>query len=82
MRQAGEQLLVQARAILAAYPDAAALQGLPVHPLSADGTGWPALAAALRYLRQEMLLVRAGQAGGVGVLADEIAFTERQLTCG
>jgi hypothetical protein len=76
LREACEQLLTQARAMLAAYPDAAAM---PISPPPADGTAWPVLATALRRLRDEMVLVRAGTAGGVVVLADEIACVEREL---
>jgi hypothetical protein len=76
MRAAGEQILTQARAMLAAYPDAVAM---PISPPLADGTAWPTMAAALRRLRDEMVLVRTGTAGGVVVLADEIACVEREL---
>jgi hypothetical protein len=78
MRQASEQLLTQARALLAAYPDAAALLGLPVRPLPGGDQG-SAFRAPLRHLRDEMVLVQEGKVGGVGVLADEIACVEREL---
>lgn len=79
MLAAGQQLLDHARAVRAAYPDAAAMQALAVTPLP-TGTGWPDLRAAMRYLWQELALVQAGGSGGVGVLDDEIANVERLLS--
>lgn len=78
MRTACEVFLGQARALRSAFPDAAAMFGLPVGPLP-DVVGRPELRAALRYLWEEMVLVRNGGANGVGVLDDEIAHVEREL---
>jgi len=72
---AAEQLLDQARALEAAFPDGVA--GLSVADLP-DG-GPPDLIPALRYLRDEMLLVRAGNVTDLTVLDDEIACVERLL---
>jgi hypothetical protein len=79
LRAAGEELLGQARALRAAFPDVAAMGALPVATLPA---GLPAadpaagLRAALGYLRDEMLLVRSGGADDLVVLDDEIAHAE------
>jgi hypothetical protein len=76
-------MLNQARAIRAAYPDVGAMRELPVGdppPESTGETEWEAaLRAALGYLRDEMLLVRAGKANDLTVLNDEIAGVERLL---
>lgn len=75
------RILVEARAIRAAFPDAEAMRDLTVSPLPpAPPAGGAALWAALRHLRDEMLLVRAGKAEGPIVLDDEIACVERLLS--
>jgi hypothetical protein len=79
MRRAAEQLLREARAMVAAYPSPTAPAVEPIRPLPDDAGGEQALARALANLRDEMALVRAGTAGGVVVLADEIACVEREL---
>jgi hypothetical protein len=73
---AAEQLLDQARALKAAFPGGVA--GVPVADLP-DGGGYPDLMSALRHLRDEMLLVRAGKVTDLTVLDDEIACVERLL---
>jgi hypothetical protein len=72
-----DRLLDQARRLWAAWPDSDALWAVDIGTPPAGDPG-PA-ATALRYLRDEMLLVQAGTAGGVGVLADEIAHAEAVL---
>jgi hypothetical protein len=81
MRAAGAQLLAQARAVRAAYPDAAAMRAVLLSPRP-DGGGRPQLLTALRSLWDEVVLVRDGKADGVGVLTDEIACVERELARG
>jgi hypothetical protein len=71
--QTAEQLLAQARALREAYPGGS---DLPVADLP-DGD--PELVAALRYLRDEMLLARDGRAGSLAVLDDEAAHVRRVL---
>jgi hypothetical protein len=76
------RMLNEARALRAAYPDAEAMRALPVGALPAESPGGDAasaLRAALGYLRDEMLLVRAGRAGNLIVLDDEIACVEGLL---
>ena len=80
---AGERLLAQAGSIRAAYPDVAAMSGLPVADLGPAPPGGETIAlawAALGWLREEMILVRAGRAGTSAVLDDEIACVTRRLT--
>jgi hypothetical protein len=79
MRQAGTRLLAEARAVRAAYPDAAAMRAVLITQLPV-GTGWSPLRAALQYLWDETVLVRDGKSGGVGVLDDEIAHAQSELT--
>jgi hypothetical protein len=76
-------ILSEARALRAAFPDTAAMAGLPVSDLPAgppDGREdvgvYP---AAFRYLRNEMLVVQAGEAADLTVLDDEMANVERLL---
>jgi hypothetical protein len=76
---AGMRMLDEARALRRAFPDAAALRGVTVSPLAAAPAGGEALGAALRYLWDEMVLVRDGKAGTLAVLDDEIAHAERLL---
>ncbi|MBN9520669.1 hypothetical protein J0H58_19485 [bacterium] len=76
------RMLAEARALRAAFPDADAMGELPVSavPVSPDATD--ALSdcrAALGYLRDEMLVVRAGKATDLTVLDDEMANVERLL---
>lgn len=82
VRAVGACLLDEARAIRAAFPDAAAMRDLPVSPLPPGGANGPEESecrAALGYLRNEMLLVQAGRATSLVVLDDEIAGVERLL---
>jgi hypothetical protein len=76
-------MLGEARALRAAFPDAGAMSGLPVSdlpPRDPDENVWVAeCRAALIYLRDEMILVRAGKTGTLAVLDDEIACVERLL---
>ena len=74
------RILAEARAIRAAFPDTQAMQGVTISPLPPEPTGGAALRAALRYLRDEMVLVRAGKADDLVVLDDEIAGVEHLLT--
>lgn len=73
----GARLVAEARALRAAYPDAAAMRALGVSDVSPVPAG--RVGAALRHLRDEMLLVRSGQAGTAAVLDDELALAERAL---
>jgi hypothetical protein len=76
VRATVERLLAQSRAIRAAFPDAAGMRDLPVDPPPLVGDGRPGLSAAVRYLWDEVQLVRDGKAGGVVVLDDEMANVE------
>jgi hypothetical protein len=60
------KLLSEARTLQAAFPDIEAMQRVEISDL-------PAGNESLRFLRDEMLLVRAGQAGTLTVLEDEMA---------
>jgi hypothetical protein len=76
-------MLGEARALRAAFPNAGVMGGLPVSAVPAaagveDGET-TAYRAALGYLRDEMLLVRAGKAESLTVLDDEIACVEGLL---
>lgn len=79
----GVRMLSEARAVRAAFPDVEAMQELSVSPLPPKAQNGDAAATeyrpALGYLRDEMLLVRAGKANGLTVLDDEIACVERLL---
>ena len=78
----GTHLLHEARVLHAAFPDVAALRELSVGELPPWGGESEAAAAcrrALGYLRDEMLLVRAGAVRDLTVLGDEIACAERAL---
>ncbi|WP_439628877.1 hypothetical protein [Gemmata sp.] len=79
----GVRLLAEARALREAFPDAAVVPGRAV-PDVPDGEAGPegALWRALRCLRDEVALVRAGAAGTVVVLGDEIACVERLVPAG
>jgi hypothetical protein len=75
-------MLREARALRSAFPDAEAMRELPVSPLPPETPGSRGASdyrAALRYLRDEMLLVRSGKANDLTVLDDEIACVERLL---
>lgn len=76
-------MLSEARAIRAAFPNVAAMTSLPVSPLPPKAETGDAVAAdyraALGYLRDEMLVVRAGNARDLTALDDEIACVERLL---
>ncbi|WP_439626139.1 hypothetical protein [Gemmata sp.] len=82
----GKRLLREARALRDAFPDADALRGLPVSAVPAGTAPEDAVPcrcrAALRCLRDEMLLVRSGAAGTLVVLDDEMARVERLLRDG
>lgn len=85
MRTLGMCMLGQARALRVAFPDADAMGDLRVSDLPPESPGEgneaSACRAALGYLRDEMLLVRAGKAGHLTVLDDEIANAESLLRC-
>jgi hypothetical protein len=81
-RSLGSCLLTEARALRAAFPDAAAMGVLTVTSVPAAGVaaeGPSDCLAALVYLRDEMLVVRAGKAADLTVLDDEMANLERHL---
>jgi hypothetical protein len=75
---AGRRMLAEARALRLAFPTPAALRATPLTPLAA-APGHEALRAALGYLWDEMVLVRDGKAGDLGVLDDEVAHAEGLL---
>jgi hypothetical protein len=81
MRDVSVRMLGEARALRAAFPDAGAMRELPVSAIPAatgdEGEDEAAYRDALGYLRDEMLLVRAGKADSLLVLDDEIACVER-----
>ena len=81
MRTMGTRMISEARALRAAFPDAEVMRELPVSAVPAATPGESGatsdLRAALGYLRDEMLLVRAGGADDLTVLDDEIACVER-----
>jgi hypothetical protein len=83
MMTMGTRMLGEARALRAAFPDADAMRGLPVTVIPAappdEGETAHEYRAALGYLRDEMLLVRAGRATDLTVLNDEIVCVERLL---
>jgi len=78
-------MLGEARALQAAFPNTDAMRDLPVsavpQPSTDEGETARTYRAALGYLRDEMLLVRAGKADSLTVLNDEIAFVESLLPC-
>lgn len=81
LRALAVQMLGEARALHTAFPDVVTMRELPIsvvpqeEPCSGGRTG----CAALRYLRDEMLLVRAGLATELTVLNDEITCVEALL---
>lgn len=77
MRALAAQLLGEAGALRAAFPDPSALRAVAVSHVPPDGGD--ALLAALGYLRDEMLLVRDGTAGTLAVLDDEASHVRRVL---
>jgi hypothetical protein len=81
MRAMGIRLLNEARALRSAFPDTDAMREMPVSDLPPDSAGEAAseYRTALRYLHDEMLLVRSGKADSLTVLDDEIACVERLL---
>jgi hypothetical protein len=83
LRVMGERLLAEARALRAAFPDAAAMWRVPATGGEAGSAGGGEAAADFRaavgYLRAEMALVRDGKADSLTVLDDEIANVERLL---
>ncbi len=70
-------MVSEARVIRAAFPDVAVVTALPVSTLPPKALGDSEARKALGYLRDEMLLVRAGEAADLTVLNDEIANIER-----
>ncbi len=78
MTAVGRQLLGEARALRAAFPDRDAMNDVTITPL-AGGDGFEALRSAMVYLRDEMVLVREGKSETLTVLDDEIAHTESVL---
>jgi hypothetical protein len=83
MRTLGLRILAEARALRGAFPDADAMSELSVSAIPSvapgDNDGVAEYRAALGYLRDEMLVVRAGRAVTLTVLDDEIACVERLL---
>ena len=82
VRVMGSRMLAEARALRAAFPDTGAMGELPVSPVpvASDAAEEPSdCRAALGYLRDEMLVVRAGRAADLTVLDDEMANVERLL---
>jgi hypothetical protein len=81
MRTMGTRMLHEARALRAAFPDTDAMRDLPVSALPRrspdESEEMSEYRAALGYLRDEMMLVRAGKAENLIVLDDEIACVER-----
>ena len=67
------------------FPNSTAMREVSVSPVPpaspGEDDGMVACRAALGYLRDEMLLVRAGKADSMTVLDDEIAYTESLLRC-
>ena len=83
LRTLGRRLLEEARALWAAFPDAGAMRELAVDEAQPGPFGddeGAAACAALGYLRDEMLLVRAGGTDTLTVLDDEIAHAECLVT--
>ena len=82
LRALGHRLLEEAQALRAAFPDAVAMRELTVSaaPAGPFGDDETTFAAALGYLRDEMMLVRAGGTDTLAVLDDEIAHAESLLT--
>jgi len=76
LRAMAERLLREARALRAAFPNVDAMR-VAVGEGAAVPPGGAALRAALRYLRDEMAVVRDGRADSLVVLDDEIANVER-----
>lgn len=83
LRAQGMRLLIEARAIRAAYPDLNAMGALRVSDVRMESFGgdkgsetfW----VALGHLREEMVLVGKGKSDTLAVLDDEIANVERLL---
>jgi hypothetical protein len=77
------RMLKEARTLRAAFPDADLMRDLPVSALPRrspdESKEMSEYRAALGYLRDEMLLVRAGEAENLVVLDDEIACVENLL---
>lgn len=80
-RQIGERLLWEVADVRQAYPDAAAMGRVAVGPeeLPAAAGRFARLRAAIGHLRDELRLVRAGGAGTLGVLDDEVDNVLREL---
>ncbi len=78
MRILGAHMLNAARALPAAFPDADAMRELTVSeilpPTGDEDKAASAFRAAFGYLRDEMLLVRAGKANDLSVLDDGMAL--------
>ena len=82
LRAAGERLLAEARAVRAAFPDAAAMRQVPAGEDAADGSGGgegTEFRAAVGYLCAEIAVVCAGKAADLTVLDDEMANVERAM---
>ena len=82
VRAMGSRMLAEARALRAAFPNMDAMHDLRVSAIRTspvDAGDEAGLAAALGYLRDEMLVVQAGRAADLTVLDDEMANVERLL---
>jgi hypothetical protein len=64
------QLLREARALQAAFPDVEAMQSVTISDQPDKAT---------RFLRDEMLFVQSGKAGTLTVLEDEMAALEDEM---
>lgn len=83
LRALGKRLLGEARALQAVFPNESALRAVTLsvfnlEPFDGDEVA-DTFGAALRYLRDEMILVRDGKADTLTVLTDEMNNTESLL---
>ena len=79
LQEVGRRLLAEALELRAAFPDVGAMAAIPVSDIPASGNVKDGSSAALRYLLDEMVAVRAGRAKDLTVLDDEIAGAQRLL---
>jgi hypothetical protein len=71
------RILDEAEALRAAFPDVTAMLALPISVLPPEPHAEKSIRTALGYLRDEMLLVRAGRVEELTVLDDEIACVRK-----